>query len=198
MKMVALALLAFFFVCADCDGEVRDKPKLSEKVEADAPLPATDKDARDELKQVRARERLLEGIIEDNRIESAQTKLWVGSGACWLAAVVLLVIALWTGRTMLIQFAVAAAGLGGLLLVSAWLVPYALIIGVGAVLVMAVVAVYMIRSRDKALTEVAAGVEVLKPLVPGYKDVFRKTMSKASDKLVGHIRVTRGLGAPKA
>lgn len=191
MKITPWLLVIFFFLCANCNGTPRPAAKLSDKVERDAPIPNSEKELKEEIKNVRARLRLLDGALEDERVESAQTKLWISAGSCWLAALVLFGIGLWTSRAILVQLAAAAAGLGALLLVTAWLVPYAYFIGAGAVLLMVGIAVYMLCNRDSTLTKVVKGVEKLKTHVPGYRKIMKSEMTKGADSLVGHIRATR-------
>lgn len=194
MRALPYLLLMFFFLCGDCSSRTdKPAPTPAAHVEPAAALPTSVADIKTELANVRARGRLLEGALEDAKNDAAQTKLWLGAGTCWLAALVLFAIGLWTGRFVLVQIAVAAGGLGALLLVTAWLVPFAYWIGGGALLIMAAIATYMLVNRDKALTQVSAAVDRIKPLVPGYRDVFRAELTGAADTLISHVRRRRAI-----
>lgn len=187
MKLFILISLCFA-LCGCSLGVVTAPVTPATPVKRDAPLPESVKDISDELKNVRARERLLEGALDDARIESAQTKLWLGSGACFLAALVLLGIGIWTSRRILIEFAVAAAGLGGLLIFAAWLAPYALVIGISIALIVMGIAGFMLWNRQKALVQVSRAVDVVKDKLPEYRDIFRGEIDTMQDHLINHVR----------
>lgn len=201
MRILALFLLCCFFIGAsDCSAK-RDEPTPATSVVPSAPLPTDLKGLQDELKNVRARESLLRVAISDAKEEAAiarqeavQVKLWIGSGACFLAAIVLVGLGIWTTRRILVEVGIAAAGLGGLLIVAAWLVPYALWIGLGIAVVVVGMAVWMLRNREKALHQVTAAVDAIKPQVPGYRAIFSQHIDTAQDHLLDHIRKHRPQG----
>jgi hypothetical protein len=163
-------------------------------VQPGAALSSDIKELTEELKNVRARERLLEGAIDDARTEAVQTKLWLGAGTCFLAALVLVGIGIWTSRRLLIEIGVAAAGLGGLLIFAAWLAPYALIIGITVGVIVIGITVWMLVNRQKGLEQVTRAVDAIKPALPGYKEIFLQHIDTTAEHLIDHVRVTR----PKA
>ena len=141
-----------------------------------------------ELKNIRARARILEGALTDAKEESAQSKLWIGAGTCFLACLILVAIGVWTTRRSLVQIGIGVGALGGLLIFAAWLVPYALYIGLTVGALVAVGAVYMLLNRERALTQVASAVEDVKGQIPGFKETFRKHIDTKSDRIIESIR----------
>jgi hypothetical protein len=161
------------------------------KVEPGAALSSDIKELAEELKNVRARERLLVGALDDARTDALQTKLWMGAGACFLAAIVLVGIGIWTSRRILIEIGVVAGGLGGLLIFFAWLAPYALWIGIAVAVLMICIAVYMLVNRQKGLEQVTRAVDAIKPALPGYREVFNQFIDTGPDHLLDHVRKNR-------
>ena len=202
IRLFAILLLCSFFIAAnDCGGQDPRATTPATPVVPSAALPTDLKGLQEELKNVRARESLLRIAIADAkdeaaqaRLEAVQIKLWIGSGACFLAALVLVGLGIWTTRRILVEVGIAAAGLGGLLIVAAWLVPYALWIGIGVVVIIAGLVTYMLVNRERALHQVTAAVDALKPQLPGYRDHFRQHIDTGADRLLNHIRRNRPQG----
>jgi hypothetical protein len=163
----------------------------ADPVNASAALPTSVKDLSDELRTVRARERLLEGALADARTDAVQTKLWLGAGACFLAALVLVGIGIWTSRRLLIEIGVAAAGLGGLLIFAAWLAPYALLIGIVVAVAVIGTAAWMLLNRQRSLEQVTRAVDAIKNKVPDYREIFRQHIDTGAERLIHHVRDNR-------
>lgn len=189
MRFYILILLSLFTVsCGDRNASVGSIPKGPIQVEATVPSDVTG--LSEELKNVRARERILVGALEDAKTESRQTKLWVGAGTCAFAGLVLIGLGIWTTRTVLIQIGAGAFGLGGLCVVLAWLVPFALYIGLGVGVLVVGVAVYMLVNREKTLTKTTNAIEELKTYVPKWKEILVKHvgLGTSADKIISSIR----------
>lgn len=193
------ALILALLIVALCGCDLRavahaDQPTPATPVQAGAALPESTKDLEVELKAVRARERLLVGALDDARTDAIQTRLWLGSGACFLACLVLVAIGIWTSRRLLIELGVVAGGLGGLCIFAAWLAPYALAIGIAIGVLAVAIAVWMLVNRQRGLEQVTAGVDELKQRVPDYAAIMRQHIDTGADRLIDHVRKTR----PKA
>lgn len=186
-----LLLLIALLLLTGCNGRRPGVHTPGTKVDAGAAVPESVKELEDELRNVRARERLLAGALDDARTEAIQTKLWIGAGACLLAALVLVGIGIWTSRRVLIEIGIAAAGLAGLLIFAAWLAPYALWIGIGVALLMIGIAVWMLCNRQKSLEQVTRAVDAIKPRVPEYAEIFNQHIDTGVDHLINHVRKTR-------
>jgi hypothetical protein len=174
-----LLLLIALLLLTGCNGRRPGVHTPGTKVDAGAAVPESVKELEDELRNVRARERLLAGALDDARTEAIQTKLWIGAGACLLAALVL------------IEIGIAAAGLAGLLIFAAWIAPYALWIGIGVTLLMIGIAVWMLCNRQKSLEQVTRAVDAIKPRVPEYAEIFNQHIDTGVDHLINHVRKTR-------
>lgn len=186
---ILIILLSLFTVsCGDRNASVGLIPKGPIQVEASVPSDVAS--LSEELKNVRARERILVGALEDAKTESRQTNLWVGAGMCAFAGLVLIGLGIWTTRTVLIQIGVGAFGLGGLCVVLAWLVPFALYIGLGVGVLVVGVAVYMLVNREKTLTKTTNAIEELKTYVPKWKEILVKHvgLGTSADKIISSIR----------
>jgi len=185
-----LLILIAIFLCSCSTG--RDTGTVgvipSGPIIVEAELPKDVTGLTNELKNVRARARILEGALDDAKNEAAQSKLWIGAGTCFLACLVLVAIGIWTTRRLLVQIGLGVGALGGLLIFAAWLVPYALYIGLTVGALVAVGAVYMLVNRERALTQVASAVDAVKEKVPDYRETFRKHIDAKSDKIIGSIR----------
>lgn len=191
--MYFLSFLVVIALCTGCSLSTADTPRLTpaDVVHPASAIPEDVSELEAELKNVRARERLLTGALDDARTSAAQNKLWLGSGGCFLAALVLVGIGIWTSRRILIEIGIAAAGLGGLLIFAAWLAPYALPIGITVAISVIGVAVWMLVNREKALGQVTHAVDAIKPLLPNYADSFRQHIDSSADRLIDHVRKNR-------
>jgi hypothetical protein len=192
LALIVALLLTLAFLMAGCsDGQTVGVRAPSEHVEAGAPISNDVKELKEELQTVRARERLLVGAIDDAQTASVQGKLWLGAGACFLAGLVLVGLGVWTSRRVLIELGVAVAGLGALLVFTAWLVPYALFIGIGVAVLVISIATWMVVRGHAAMSQLTAGVDALKPLVPEYAGILRRHIDTGAEKLISHVRATR-------
>ena len=156
--------------------------------ESEAALPTDVAGLTKELQKVRSQERVLLGAIDDAKNEAAQSKLWVGAGTCFLACLILVALGIWTTRRLLVQIGLGVGALGGLLIFAAWLVPYALYIGLGVGTLVAIGAVYMLINRERALRQVTTAVGEIKSQVPGYREIFRAQIDERSDAIINSIR----------
>lgn len=188
MRLFLFVLLSLFTV--SCGERNANVGMLGKPIKVEAEVPKDVSGLSEELKNVRARERILVGALEDAKTESRQTKLWVGAGACAFAGLILIALGIWMTRSVLIQIGVGAFGLGGLCVVLAWLVPYALYIGLGVGVLVAGVSIYMLVNRDKALKKTTNAIEELKTYAPRWKEVLVKHvgLGTKADKLIQSIR----------
>lgn len=188
------AVLVLVLLLAGCDGDSRIgtvAPTPATPVQVGAAMSSNVKELTEELKNVRARERLLEGALADARTDAVQTKLWLGSGACFLAAPILVALGVWTTRRILIELGIGAAGLGGLCIFAAWLAPYAVAIGITIGALVLIAAGWMLWNRQRALAQVTAAVDAIKPRVSDYADTFRQHIDTGAERLIDHVRRTR-------
>jgi len=185
MRLLFFIVAIFLCSCGDrnATGVIPSAPIVVE-----AELPKDVAGLSNELKNVRARARILEGALDDAKNEAAQSKLWIGAGTCLLACLVLVAIGIWTTRRLLVQIGLGVGALGGLLIFAAWLVPYALYIGLSVGALVAAGAVYMLINRERALAQVVPAVNEIKEQVPNYREIFRKHIDVKSDKIIGSIR----------
>lgn len=182
----AILLAIILILSTGCDERVGTIPAGPIIVEAE--LPKDVSGLASELKNVRARARILEGALADAKNDAAQSKLWIGAGTCFLACLVLVAIGIWTTRRLLVKIGLGVGALGGLLIFAAWLVPYALYIGLTIGALVAVAAVYMLVNRERALTQVTRAVGDIKELVPNFRGVFNSHIDERSDRLLDSIR----------
>lgn len=189
LLVAAIALIAGMLM--GCSGRSVGVHTPGTTVDAGAAVPGSVKELEDELRNVRARERLIAGALDDARTDAIQTRLWLGAGTCLLAALVLVGIGIWTSRRLLIEIGIAAAGLAGLLIFAAWLAPYALLIGIGVGVLMIAIAVWMLVNRQRSLEQVTKAVDAVKPRLPEYKEIFSRHIDTGVDHLIDHVRKTR-------
>lgn len=158
----------------------------------EAPIPSSLEDMKKELVAVRARARLLEGSIEDAKIDALQTKIWIGVGLCTLAGLVLIAVGIWTTRRILVEVGIGVLGLAALGTLAAWLVPYILWIGVGVAVIVIGFVIFMLANREKALKQVSDAVNDAKDTIPefklGYKRIFQSHIDTAMDRVIDSVR----------
>lgn len=145
-----------------------------------------------ELSNLRARERLVSGALEDAKNDALQTKIWLGVGALVLAGMILVFLGIYTSRHFLLSLGVGAFGLAALGVLAAALVPYILWIGLGTSVVVIGAAVYMLLNREKALKQVTRAVNSSKERIPqfkeAYRDIFNGEIDTGIDTLLNSIR----------
>ena len=186
MRMFIISVCMLLVGCDDRCPTIGTLPSGPVIVGAELPKDVTG--LSNELKNIRARERILEGALADAKTEAAQSKLWIGAGTCFLACLVLVALGIWTTRKLLVQIGLGVGALGGLLIFAAWLVPYALYIGLSIGALVVAGTVYMLLNRERALTQVASAVEAVKGDLPGFKDTFRKHIDTQSSSIIDSIR----------
>lgn len=181
-----------FLLCGCSVGTVESVRSLDKPTELYAPIPTSAQGIADELKTTRARVALLQSALQDAKDSELQTKIWVGVGALVLAGIVLIGLGIWTTHKILISFGVAALGLAGLGTLAAWLVPYLIYIGIAVALAVITAAIYMLKNREKALTQVTQAVDTAKDRIPafalGYANIFREHIDTDADKVVNAVR----------
>jgi hypothetical protein len=160
----------------------------------DRPIP-TDREAlRKELAETRDREARLALALDRANNEATQTKIWLGVGACVLAGIVLLVLGVWTTRRILVEIGLGAFALAALGALAAWLVPYILWIGIGLAVIVIGVAVYMLVNREKAVKQIAAGVDDAADRIPEFRDKFKRIFNENIDTNIDYvIKAVRGV-----
>lgn len=185
---LAVIMLLTLFMLGGCPND----RKIAVVQAPEAPIPATLEEMKKELVAVRARERLLEGSIEDAKIDALQTKIWVGVGLCVLAGLILIAVGIWTSRRILVEVGIGALGLAALGSLAAWLVPYILWIGIGVAVIVIGFVIFMLANREKALTQVSKAVDDAKENIPefkaGYKRIFQSHIDTAMDRVVNSVR----------
>lgn len=175
-----------------CSHGLAERASRIPHVEADAPISDDIDEIKQDLKAVRARERLLEGALDDARLEALQTKIWVGVGLSILAGVVLLGLGIWTTRRFLVELGLGAFALAALGALAAWAAPYLIWIGAGLAVTAVGVSVWMCRNRESALTQVTDAVNSAKERIPQFRDqyrpIFREHIDSAMDRVVNSVR----------
>lgn len=175
----------------------RDKPEesLNKPVVVEAPLSDDPAVLKKELANLRARERLVEGALEDAKNEALQVKIWLGVGALVLAGIILVFLGVYTSRTFLLSLGVGAFGLAALGVLAAALVPYIFWIGLGVSAIVIATAIYMLMNREKALHQVTQAVNDSKERIPqfkdAYRDIFNGRIDTGIDTLLNSIRGVR-------
>ena len=194
-RLFALYLSLLIVLVTVQTGGCSDKSRYDaviQKVERDAPISDNVEDLKAELRTIRARERIIEGALEDAKIDALQTKLWIGVGAAVLAGLVLVALGIWTTRRFLVELGLGAFALAALGAGAAWLVPYMIWIGAGLAVVVIGIAVYMLANREKALKQVTNAVDESKALIPQFRDqyrsIFRGHIDTAMDRVVNSVR----------
>lgn len=187
LTLAIITLLSIFMLGGCPNGR-----KVAVVQAPEAAIPSSLADMKEELVAVRARARLLEGAIEDAKVDALQTKIWVGVGLCVLAGLVLIAVGIWTSRRILVEVGIGALGLAALGSLAAWLVPYILWIGIGVAVIVIGFVIFMLANREKALTQVAKAVDDAKESIPefkaGYKRIFQSHIDTAMDRVVDSVR----------
>lgn len=201
-KLFAL-VLTFILVGATlqtngCYGDPRalkaEAELLSDATPTAKPIPTDIAGIKKELAATQDREARLVVALKHAEDDAIQTKIWVGVGACVLAGLVLVVIGIWTTRRMLVEIGIGAFVLAGLGAVLAWLVPYVLYIGLGIAVIAIGIAVYMLINREKAVKQIAAGVDTAADRIPEFRDNFKRIFNEHIDSNIDKvIKTVRGV-----
>lgn len=189
--------LTIWLIMAVGGCQPRNKPveDLRGPVTVEAPLSDDPAVLKKELANLRARERLVEGALEDAKNEALQVKIWLGVGALVLAGIILVFLGVYTSRSFLLSLGVGAFGLAALGVLAAALVPYIFWIGLGVSAIVIATAIYMLMNREKALHQVTAAVNDSKERIPqfkdAYRDIFNGRIDTGIDTLLDSIRGVR-------
>lgn len=193
-RFFALVLALYVVQIAGCSW--RNVDDIDKQIEAihDKPLP-TDREAlRKELAETLDREARLKLALARADDEAKQTKLWIGAGGCVLVGILFVILGIYTTRRILIEIGLGAFGVAALCVVAAWLVPYALYIGIGVVVVGGVVTAYMLLNREKAVKQIAQGVDSAADRIPEFRDNFKRIFNEHIDTNVDKvIKTVRGV-----
>lgn len=190
IRLCVVLLLTFFMIGGCTTG--RPGPSIGTVQKPEAEIPTSVDELKKELIAIRARERIIQGALEDAKTEALQTKIWVGVGLCVLAGLVLIALGIWTTRRILVEVGIGALGLAALGVLAAWLVPYILWIGIGVAVIVIGFVVFMLTNREKALKQVSRAVDDAKESIPefkaGYKRIFQSHIDTAMDNVVNSVR----------
>jgi hypothetical protein len=193
MRLITLAL--FCWLCLGC-GDARSVGVVPAAKAPDAPLSDDIDGLRQELRDLEQRKRIVQDALDQARLESVQTKLWLASGTFTFAGLVLIALGVWTTRRILVSAGVAALGAAGLCVVAVHLVPYLLWIGLAVLAGVIAFTVWMLRNRETALTQVSAAVDEAKARLPEfrdkYRDIFRANIDTSADHVLNSIRGVKG------
>lgn len=188
MRLLPILLCLAFVGCH----ERQDAPTVPKAKAPDAAVPTDREELREELNKLYQRKVLLEDSLERANEAALQTKLWLAAGTLTLAGLVLIGLGIWTTRKLLVTGGVAVLGLAGACVVAVHLVPYLFWLGIGAVATVAGMAVWMLRNRENALTQVSSAVQEAKDRLPefraNYRDIFRSNIDTGADRILNTIR----------
>jgi len=190
--VLAVVMLLTLFMLGGCPLTRVEGPSVNNVKKPEAEIPTDREELKKELISLHARERIIEGALEDAKIDALQTKIWVGVGLCVLAGLVLIAIGIWTTRRILVEVGIGALGLASLGAVAAWLVPYILWTGVGVSVIVIGTVIFMLANREKALRQVTEAVNDSKSLIPefkkNYQQIFNGRIDTGVDLLLNSIR----------
>lgn len=189
--VLALSIWLVFAV-GGCQAKRTAPQNLNTPVVVEAPISDDPEVLKKELANLRARERLVVGALEDAKNEALQFKIWIGVGALALAGMILVFLGVYTSRSFLLSLGVGAFGLAALGVLAAALVPYIFWIGLGVSALVIAAAVYMLLNREKGLRQLTQAVEDSKKRIPqfqdAYKDIFNGRIDTGVDTLLDSIR----------
>ena len=139
----------------------------------------------------------LDKQIRQEREAAAQVKLWIAAGILLVAGGVALGLGLWWQMKRLIIGGIVGLGLSAACVTLAFLVPYAIWIGSGVLLIGVVTLLVFLIRRHVALDQLVGAIEARKPVergddvaitIPSYAKHFAEHLDTASEAIIGRIR----------